>query len=235
MNKINQILEPVWLDKNKVFFPPTNLAMTNPDGLLAIGGDLTAEWLLAAYSKGVFPWFNEDDPILWWTPNPRSILLIDNLKVSKSLAKLISQQKFKVTFDQQFTAVIENCANINRPDQEGTWIIDSMLSAYKNLHQQGFAHSVEVWLDDELVGGLYGVAVGKVFFGESMFAKESNASKVALVTLAQKLGDWGFRMIDTQIETSHLNSLGASLISREKFETILKKDIKLPNPPHKWK
>ncbi len=233
--KTNQILEPFWLDENNVHFPPSYLSMTEPNGLLAVGGKLTPEWLLTAYSKGIFPWFNEDDPILWWTPNPRSVLMVENLKISKSLAKLIRLQKFKITYDTHFSEVIQHCATINRPDQDGTWIIDEMLTAYNELHNQGYAHSVEVWHEDELVGGLYGVAIGKVFFGESMFAKVSNSSKVALVHLTEKLKNWGFRMIDTQIETPHLNSLGASLISRKAFELILTKDVKQAFPAKKWK
>ena len=218
------ITQPFWLEEYPVIFPPTQVAMTEPDGLLAVGGALTPEWLLAAYSKGLFPWFSDDEPILWWTPNPRSVLFVDDLKISKSLAKLIKQQKFKVTMDSAFSEVIKNCAEIKRDDQNGTWIIDEMLLAYNNLHQQGHAHSVEVWQDEKLVGGLYGVAIGKVFFGESMFAKTSNASKIALVSLVQQLESWGFNLIDTQVETPHLNSLGASLISREEFEAILKRD-----------
>ena len=233
MNKTNQSLEPFWLDDEDIFFPNTNKAMIEPDGLLAIGGKLSSKWLLAAYSRGIFPWFNEEDPILWWTPNPRSVLMIENLKVSKSLAKLIRQQKFTITFSSAFSQVIKQCATINRPDQDGTWIIDEMLVAYNELHQQGYAHSVEVWQNDELVGGLYGVAIGKVFFGESMFAKVSNSSKIALVTLAQKLKKLGFNIIDTQVETPHLNSLGATLISRDEFETILTRDIKENITPQK--
>jgi len=226
MNKTNQNLEPFWLDDEDIFFPNTSKAMIDPDGLLAIGGKLSPKWLLAAYSRGIFPWFNEEDPILWWTPNPRSVLMIENLKVSKSLAKLIRQQKFTITFNSAFSQVIKQCATINRPDQDGTWIVDEMLAAYNELHQQGYAHSVEVWQNGELVGGLYGVAIGKVFFGESMFAKVSNSSKIALVMLAQKLKKLGFNIIDTQVETPHLNSLGATLISRKEFEAILARDIK---------
>lgn len=232
--QIKTMLEPFWLDENKIQFPPTHLALEDPNGLLAVGGSLTEDWLLEAYSKGIFPWFNEDDPILWWSPNPRSVLLIDDLKISKSLAKLIRQQKFTITFDKQFSEVIRQCAEIDRPEQEGTWIIDKMLIAYNALHQQGHAHSVEVWLDNTLVGGLYGVAIGKVFFGESMFAKVSNASKIALVSLTEQLKKWEFRLIDTQVETPHLNSLGAKLISRKEFEDILLEDTIKEFKPHKW-
>ena len=226
--------EPFWLDENKVQFPPTSLALDEPNGLLAVGGALTKDWLIHAYSKGIFPWFNEGDPILWWTPNPRSVLFIGDLKISKSMAKLIRQQKFTVTFDEAFEQVIQHCATINRPDQDGTWIIEEMLNSYNELHQQGIAHSVEIWLEEELVGGLYGVAIGKVFFGESMFSKVSNASKIALISLTKKLQKWGFRLIDTQVETPHLNSLGATLISRKEFETIILKDTLKGFTPQKW-
>ncbi len=228
------IHQPFWLDTEPVVFPPTHYALAQPDGLLAIGGDLTPEWLLTAYSKGIFPWFNEDDPILWWTPNPRSVLFIDSLKVRRSLVKTIRKQQFTVTLDQAFSDVMRQCAETPRPGQDGTWISDEMLQAYSRLHQSGHAHSVEVWHQDQLVGGLYGVAIGKVFFGESMFAKMNDASKVALVALCQQLKAWGFRIIDTQMETDHLKSLGARLISREHFESLLREDTAKSFPARKW-
>lgn len=228
------IHQPFWLDSKPVVFPPTHLAMTEPDGLLAVGGDLTPEWLLNAYHKGIFPWFNEDDPILWWTPNPRSVLFVDSLKVRRSLIKTIRKQQFTVTLDQQFEDVMHQCANIERHDQDGTWISEEMLSAYTQLHKSGHAHSVEVWKDNQLVGGLYGVAIGKVFFGESMFSKVPDASKIALVALCQQLKAWGFRIIDTQMETAHLRSLGATLISREYFESILKQETHKDFAPKPW-
>ncbi|MEA3405009.1 MAG: leucyl/phenylalanyl-tRNA--protein transferase [Pseudomonadota bacterium] len=230
--------EPFWLDKKPVVFPPTNLALTDPDGLLAIGGDLTPEWLLSAYSKGIFPWFNPGEPVLWWTPNPRSVLLIDDLKFRRSLRKniqkLTKENNLTVTFDQSFIEVMKNCATIERKDQDGTWITDEMLDAYQQLHNRGHAHSVEVWLDEKLVGGLYGVAIGKMFFGESMFSKVSDGSKIALVSLAMQLKEWGFKMMDTQIETAHLKSLGANLISRNVFEALLEQQTKQPFPAKKW-
>lgn len=228
------IQQPFWLDTKPVAFPPTHLAMTDPDGLLAIGGDLTPEWLLNAYHKGIFPWFNENEPILWWTPNPRSVLFIDSLKVRRSLVKTIRKGHFQVTLDQAFAEVVQNCADIPRDDQDGTWITNDMFNAYQQLHETGHAHSVEVWQDGDLVGGLYGVAIGQVFFGESMFSKQSDASKIALVALCQQLKDWGFRMIDTQVETAHLKSLGAKLISREHFEGILEEDTQKSQPSTQW-
>lgn len=201
---------------------------------MAVGGDLTVEWLLAAYRRGIFPWFNDGEPILWWTPNPRSVLFIDALKVRRSLIKTIRKQHFTVTFDTNFKGVMARCAETPRPGQNGTWISEKMVRAYTQLHQLGFAHSVEVWHQKELVGGLYGVAIGKVFFGESMFAKMSDASKVALVALCQQLQAWGFRIIDTQMGTEHLKSMGARLISREHFESLLAEDTLQDFPPQPW-
>lgn len=215
-------------------FPPTHLALTEPDGLLAVGGDLTPEWLLTAYHNGIFPWFNEGDPILWWTPNPRSVLFLDKLIVRRSLIKTIRKQQFVVTLDQAFLSVVENCASTPRHDQDGTWISDDMIHAYSQLYEKGHAHSVEVWHNDKLVGGLYGVAIGKMFYGESMFSHQSDASKIALIALCQQLQAWGFLIIDTQIETAHLKSLGAKLISREHFETLLHQQTLLSFPPKHW-
>lgn len=226
--------QPFWLDSKPVVFPPTHLAMTEPDGLLAVGGALTPEWILNAYHKGIFPWFNEDDPILWWTPNPRSVLFIANLKVRRSLIKTIRKQRFKVTLDQDFLGVMHQCAMTPRQGQDGTWISHAMIEAYHQLHQKGHAHSVEVWQADKLVGGLYGVAIGKMFFGESMFAKQTDASKIALVALCQQLQAWGFLMIDTQVETPHLKSLGAKLIAREHFESLLQQQTQQSFPPKQW-
>jgi len=226
--------QPFWLDPNPVAFPPTYLALTEPDGLLAVGGDLTPEWLLMAYHKGIFPWFNEEDPILWWTPNPRSVLFLDKLKVHRSLVKTIRKQRFNVTLDMDFLAVIHQRATTPRRGQDGTWISDPMIQAYHQLYQKGYAHSVEVWQSGHLVGGLYGVAIGKMFFGESMFAHQTDASKIALIALCQQLQAWGFLIIDTQIETAHLKSLGAKLISREHFETLLHQQTQLTFPPRHW-
>lgn len=226
--------QPYWLEPYPVSFPPTKLSLTDPNGLLAAGGDLTPEWLLCAYLQGIFPWFNNDEPVLWWTPNPRSVLFIADLIVRKSLKKTIRKQKFKITFDTAFTEIMQNCAKITRRGQNGTWISDKMLNAYQQLHKNGYAHSVEVWQEGELVGGLYGVAIGKVFFGESMFAKVSDASKIALVALCSQLKEWGFEIIDTQVETQHLKSLGAKNISRTQFESQLKRDTLKPFLPQIW-
>ncbi len=226
--------QPYWLDTHPIKFPPSNLALTDPDGLLAVGGDLTPEWLLKAYSKGIFPWFNEDEHILWWTPNPRSVLFIADLKVRKSLKQAIRKQQFKITLDTAFSETVQNCAKITRPGQDGTWISDRMYKSYQKLHDKGHAHSVEVWQKEKLVGGLYGVAIGKVFFGESMFSKASDASKIALVALCGQLSEWGFNIIDTQVETAHLKSLGAQLITRTHFESLLKADTVKEFLPQKW-
>ncbi len=208
-----------WLSEDSVHFPPPELA--SEEGILAIGGDLSPERLLEAYSQGIFPWFNDDDPILWWTPDPRFVLFPENLKISKSMRPLFNQKKMQVTFDQEFRTVITNCQEMYRPGQGGTWITEDMLEAYCSLHELGFAHSVEVWQKEELVGGLYGIALGKIFFGESMFAKVSNASKFGFITLVRKLQEWDFNLIDCQQETAHLASLGAEAIPRADFMRLL--------------
>lgn len=229
---------PFWLEPKPVTFPPSNLALTDPDGLLAVGGDLTTEWLLMAYSKGIFPWYNPGEPILWWTPNPRSVLFIDQLKIKRSLRQTINKQlkseDFSITFDTNFQGVIKACSQVPRPGQEGTWITDDMMRAYMALHHAGHAHSVEVWKAGKLVGGLYGVAIGKMFFGESMFASMTDASKMALVALSLQLKEWGFKVIDTQVETAHLNSLGAQNIDREEFEAIVSQQTQQTFPPKQW-
>ncbi len=228
---------PFWLEGSPVAFPPTHLALQDPNGLLAIGGKLTPEWLLQAYSKGIFPWFNPDEPILWWSPNPRSVLFIDRLKIQRSLQKNIrkyQKQGLTVTLDHNFKNVMHACASVSRKNQAGTWITPAMLSAYTSLHHAGHAHSVEVWQNNQLIGGLYGVAIGKMFFGESMFSKVTDSSKIALVALSMQLKAWGFTLIDTQIETSHLNSLGAQTITRTQFETHIELQMQSPFPPQKW-
>ncbi|CAN8140541.1 Leucyl/phenylalanyl-tRNA--protein transferase [uncultured Thiomicrorhabdus sp.] len=229
---------PFWLAPSPVEFPPTEFALVEPDGLLAIGGSLTAEWLLTAYRNGIFPWFNPDDPILWWTPNPRSVLPIKQLKVSRSLRKRWKDKvltgAWQIKLDTAFSKTMAHCANIERKGQDGTWICTQMLHSYSELHAKGHAHSVEVWEDEQLIGGLYGIGIGKMFYGESMFAKQPDASKIALTALCLQLDIWGFEMVDTQVETEHLNSLGATLIDREKFETNLKKLIQTSFPVKKW-
>jgi leucyl/phenylalanyl-tRNA--protein transferase len=205
---------PVYQLINQPVFPPPELA--EDGGLLAVGGDLSTPRLLLAYSMGIFPWFNENDPILWWSPDPRCILEPAELKVSRSLAKVLRRQEFTVTCDQSFAEVIDACAEVRRQD-EGTWITAGMLQAYARLHRLGYAHSVEVWREGELVGRLYGVCLGRCFFGESMFHRVTNASKVALVELARHLLSRQVELIDCQLPTSHLLSLGARTIPRTEF------------------
>jgi leucyl/phenylalanyl-tRNA--protein transferase len=206
---------PVYRLIEQPVFPGPELA--EPDGLLAVGGDLSPRRLLLAYSMGIFPWFNEGDPILWWSPDPRCILEPDQLKISRSLAKILRQGVFSVTFDQAFDQVISACARLRLEGGEGTWITDEMRQAYCLLHELGYAHSVESWKEGKLEGGLYGVCLGRCFFGESMFHRKANASKVALVTLAQRLQRHGFELIDCQLPTPHLESLGARQLPREEY------------------
>lgn len=216
---------PYLLDKNhKTLFPDVELALSEPDGLLAVGGDLTIERLVTAYQQGIFPWYSEGQPILWWSPDPRMILKPNEIKISRSLGKTIRKQKFTITIDQDFENVIRSCSMPRfekGQSHDETWILDDMISAYINLHQAGYAHSVECWQDDKLVGGLYGIAIGKVFFGESMFSNISDASKTAFVFLSKQLKQWDFKLIDCQVYTSHLESLGAKLIPRKQFIALL--------------
>lgn len=197
-------------------FPDVNLALREPDGLLAVGGDLSTKRILSAYRHGIFPWYSDEQPILWWSPDPRTVLFPDALKVSRSLRKTLNQQRFRVTLDQDFNTVILACAE-PRADSNGTWITREMTDAYCRLHAEGAAHSVECWDDDRLVGGLYGVAIGRVFFGESMFSRESDASKVAFCHLVRQLQAWSFGLIDCQVYSGHLASLGAEEIPRRRF------------------
>lgn len=216
-----------WLPAHPVRFPETGLALDEPNGLLAAGGALTSEWLVAAYRRGIFPWFCDDQPILWWSPDPRMVLFPDELRIRRSLAKRLRNGGFEITRDQAFDAVIAACADL-RSDAEGTWITAPMRAAYQRLHRQGHAHSVEVWRTGRLVGGLYGVALGHAFFGESMFSRESDASKVALVHLAGFLQANGGGLIDCQMHTAHLASLGAHDIARERFIDYLDQYAGLP-------
>lgn len=211
-----------WVEDNILAtdFPPVSKALRDPDGLLAIGGDLSEERLLDAYKKGIFPWFNEGQPVMWWSPDPRCVVLPEEIKISRSLAKRLRQKKFKITYDTVFTNVIDECASA-RKGIDDTWITNDIKLAYCNLYKLGYAHSVECWLDEELVGGLYGLAMGKVFFGESMFSRKPDASKVALVHLAEQLEKKEFRLIDCQVHSQHLQTLGAKLIQRELFIQIL--------------
>jgi leucyl/phenylalanyl-tRNA--protein transferase len=214
-------------------FPPVDKALREPDGLLAVGGCLSQYRLLNAYRHGIFPWYNPGDPILWWSPNPRLVLFPDKLIVSRSLHKTLRKNIFSVTFDRAFNEVIKSCAG-QRKDAAGTWITTEIDDAYNQLHQAGFAHSVEAWSGDELVGGLYGVALGQVFFGESMFHTKTDASKVAFVTLVERLKLWDFRLIDCQVHTKHLSSFGAEEIDRNYFITLLDRYCAAPVKPFAW-
>ncbi len=215
---------PVFLLSEKhIIFPDPNLA--NEAGILAVGGDLSTERLLEAYQQGIFPWFNEGDPILWWSPDPRFVLFPHELKIARSMRPYFNQRKFSLTIDRDFRAVISHCQSQRRQGQPGgTWITEEMLEAYCQLHEEGYAHSVEVWKGKELVGGLYGLALGKCFFGESMFAKLSNASKFGFISLVRLLEKMGFELIDCQQETRHLGSLGARNIDREDFLDFLQRN-----------
>ncbi|MFJ1338722.1 leucyl/phenylalanyl-tRNA--protein transferase [Pseudomonas caricapapayae] len=217
-----------WLSRDSLIFPALDKAMRDPNGLLAAGGDLSAERLVQAYRHGCFPWYQDGQPILWWSPDPRTVLFPDELHVSRSLRKFIRQGRYQVSFDQDFAAVIAACA-APRDYADGTWITDSMQAAYLKLHQQGFAHSVEVRQDGELVGGLYGLAMGRLFFGESMFSRADNASKVGFVTLVEHLQQAGFVLIDCQMPTEHLHSLGARAIARTTFADYLQRYLDQPN------
>lgn len=215
-------------------FPPSCDALDYPNGLLAVGGELTPDTLLAAYRRGIFPWYEEPQPVLWWTPDPRSVLFPDEIHISRSLARTLRRDTFGLAVDQRFSQLMRECAAL-RDDGLGTWIDDAMIGAYTALHNTGFAHSIEVLgKDGELLGGLYGVALGGVFFGESMFSKASDASKVALVALGSILRQGGFNMIDCQIESDHLNSMGAHNISRLDFEQHLAQTIELETDPGIW-
>ncbi len=203
----------------KISFP--DVSQANEDGLLAVGGDLSTERLLLAYRSGIFPWFSANEPILWWSPDPRFVLKPNKLKVSKSMEKLIRNEFFRVTFNKQFEKVIEHCAQVKRIDQDGTWITDEMKAAYISLHKQGYAQSVEVWKGEELVGGLYGIDLGHIFCGESMFSKVSNASKFGFIHWVRHLEKLNYKLIDCQVHTAHLESFGAEMIKRSDFINYL--------------
>ncbi len=220
---------PVFRLTRKKVFPSPELAES--DGLLAVGGDLTKERLLLAYSMGIFPWYSEDSPILWWSPDPRLVLFPDELIVSRSLRQTIRKGTYAVTFDTAFEQVIRSCAGARRKGENGTWITEEMIAAYCGLHDAGFAHSVETWHNGELAGGLYGVMLGRAFFGESMFSLRSDASKVALERLAGRLIELGFMFIDCQMTTNHLLSLGARQVPRSEFMNLLKKALAKSDAP----
>lgn len=216
-----------WLQRDSLDFPPLERALLDPNGLLAAGGDLTPDRLIQAYRHGCFPWFQDGQPILWWSPDPRTVLLPNELHVSRSLSKVMRQERYHVSLDQCFTEVIRACA-APRSYAAETWITTPMQDAYLELHKRGIAHSVEVWRGQELVGGLYGLAMGQLFFGESMFSNADNASKVGFATLVERLRAWGFVLIDCQMPTEHLISLGARSIPRAEFAQYLKNHLDQP-------
>jgi leucyl/phenylalanyl-tRNA--protein transferase len=220
------------LSRYSYIFPDASKA--SDEGLLAYGGDLSVPRLLTAYRSGIFPWFNEDDPILWWSPNPRLLLFPKDFKVRKSFRKVLKSNKFVVKFDERFEDVIRYCSSVPRDGQDGTWILPDIVEAYTALHKEGFAHSVEVYLDDRLVGGLYGVAIGGMFCGESMFSLVSDASKVAFKALSDVLGGCGYDFIDCQLKTEHLVSLGAVEVDRDEFLYRLDKAINKQNLNCNW-
>ena len=224
------LLDP---DQPDQAFPPTQKALKDPNGLLAVGGCLSTTRLLNAYRHGIFPWYSDDEPILWWSPDPRLVLFPEQLNVSQSLRKTLKKQKYTVTIDQAFTQVIKACAQ-PRQAESGTWITDDIENAYSDLHELGVAHSAEAWLDGVLVGGLYGVAIGQVFFGESMFHTATDASKVAFATLVAKLKSWDYKLIDCQVHSAHLASLGAVEIDRTEFNHLIKQYGEQPVNPLAW-
>lgn len=215
-------------------FPPLDQALAEPDGLLCAGGDLRPERLLAAYRRGIFPWYSEGQPILWWSPDPRLVLYPEAVHVSHSLRRRLARGDFRLTRDQAFDAVVAGCA-APRGEEPGTWISPEMAAAYGRLHRLGHAHSVECWQDGDLAGGLYGVALGRVFFGESMFSRAADASKVALVQLCRWLADWGYALIDCQVHTPHLERLGAVMVARKSFVDMLNDYCESAPDPNAWK
>jgi leucyl/phenylalanyl-tRNA--protein transferase len=223
---------PVFRLVDDLVFPPPDYA--DPSGLIAVGGDLSSERLIEAYRVGIFPWYSEDQPILWWSPDPRFVLEIDQFKPSRSLRKTLRRRTLQVTFDRVFEDVIAACATMPRDDQRGTWITPDMQEAYIRLHGLGYAHSVETWFEGKLVGGLYGVSLGKAFFGESMFHYKTDASKVALAVLVDKLKSWGFHFIDSQMATEHMHRLGAKEIPRRIFVKRLHSALRHATKRGKW-
>jgi leucyl/phenylalanyl-tRNA--protein transferase len=214
-------------------FPPVEVALSDPNGLLAAGGDLSVNRLLDAYRQGIFPWYSEGDPLLWWSPDPRMVLYLDELRVTRSLRRVIRSKQYAVTLDRAFLDVMAGCA-APRAGQDGTWITPEIVDAYSELADLGYAHSVEAWADGELAGGLYGVAIGRMFFGESMFARRSDASKVALAHLVWQLRRWKFELIDCQMTTSHLASLGAREVPRQVFSAQISRLVRQPPIPAPW-
>src|SRR5262245_34887106 len=223
---------PIFRLVDDMVFPPPDYA--DPSGLIAVGGDLSSERLLEAYRVGIFPWYSDDQPILWWSPDPRFLLELEEFKMSRSLRKTLQRKIFQVTFDRVFEDVIAACSTVPREGQRGTWITAEMRDAYIELHGLGYAHSVETWHKGELVGGLYGVSLGKAFFGESMYHVKTDASKVALATLVEKLKSWGFHFIDSQMTTEHMISLGAKEIPRRIFLKRLHSALRHSTKRGKW-
>lgn len=223
---------PLFRLSERLDFPPAWLARS--DGLLCIGGDLSAQRILLAYEKGIFPWFSENEPILWWSPDPRLVLFPENIKVSRSLKKTIKKNTFHLTMDHAFEETILSCAKPRRKEYTGTWLVEEMIEAYIQLHKLGYAHSIETWKDDRLVGGLYGICLGGIFFGESMFSSEDDASKTALTALANHLEQHRFDLIDCQVTTNHLLSMGATEISRNAYLDIIQRSIKRTDLRNVW-
>jgi leucyl/phenylalanyl-tRNA--protein transferase len=224
---------PIFRLVDEPIFPPPDYA--DPSGLLAVGGDLSKERLLEAYRLGIFPWYSDDQPILWWSPDPRLVLDLKDFKISRSLSKTLKKEVFQVTFDHAFEEVIQACAVVPRAAQNGTWITEEMQEAYINLHGLGYAHSVESWFGGKLAGGLYGVSLGKAFFGESMFHLKTDASKVALATLVEKLKSWDFHFIDSQMTTEHMVRLGAKELPRRIFLKRLQSALRHPTRRGRWR
>ncbi len=224
---------PVYRIPEEHIFPPPDHA--EADGLLAVGGDLSEDRLLLAYTAGIFPWYSEGSPILWWSPDPRLVLIPDELKVSRSLRQKLKKDVFTITVDTAFESVITHCATVQRRENNGTWITDDILSAYTKLHKSGYAHSIEAWHGRELAGGLYGISLGTAFFGESMFAIRSDASKVSFVRLVQQLQSWQFTLVDCQITTAHLVRFGAKEITRSDFLHQLRQALEQPTKKGKWR
>ena len=213
----------MFLLSNELYFPPVTEA--DEEGILAIGGDLSTQRLLLAYRKGIFPWYSDDEPIIWWCPNPRFVLFPDEIKISKSMRAVLKKQTYSFTINNCFNNVIKNCKTINREGQSGTWISEEVIDAYTNLHNLGYALSAETWKNNKLVGGLYGVKMGNIFFGESMFSLSPNASKFAFIQLVQHLKNEGVKLIDCQVYTNHLESLGAKMIDRNDFMRLLEQHL----------
>lgn len=222
---------PVFYLTEKILFPPVHYA--EPSGILAVGGDLEPERLLEAYSRGIFPWFSDDSPIIWWSPDPRFVIYPGDIRISRSMRQVLERRVFRITFDSAFRDVITECS-MPRKQDDGTWITDEMIEAYVKLHEMGYAHSIEAWSGDRLVGGLYGVSLGRAFFGESMFSRESNASKAAFVTLAINLERIGFDIIDCQVHTDHLESLGAFEMPRDQFIGIIRRSLSAETIRGNW-